>query len=953
MGTYGGTFPKLFNQAIGVKPSSFLLSKITLECDIPFSMSEFLYLTELKQDKIVTPEEVDKACQMLTSKKRFNNIDIDIFDFGAGKRLHFKLTANWILGKLKFEGIWFGKQRYMGLYVQQPGDVFDSMLHEESVKSIKKKLQDQGYFGCQIEDELIYNKKYKSIDARIKVDRGKRFFVKSVDFKIDKQKYQNLGEFLKKKFGNSLVGSSYTKKSFRKQAKGILNFLSRKGFISSHITLKKIINLKQRKLDLIFNIQMGKRKIIKFEGNKLFTEKKIKEDFIGFDQPEWLFSPDVISEQLRHEYYKKGYWDTVIDYQKKEDHGFLFLINEGAQVVLENVEVQDAKTHIPELPNIFWEDLLKSKFFDQEKLEQGIDKLRNFYLFQGFWDFKVVDRKFAYSSETKAYTVQIFIDKGVQRFWGGVEVDKISEREVGDFFKKYSPSTEDQLVPFDLNWLYEQRAFLLDHCKQLGFWYAEVEPELFEINLPNQDDTFENQAVKVFVRWRVVPGEKVKFGKILVRGNTKLPFKEILKEVKFKEGDDWSRRKIELTRSKLKRLDIFKSVQIQPYQMSKNIGEKPMILSLVDDDPLELRLRAGYFITSKNFLFKNQSTPKVGSSIIVKNPLNKADRFSLDFDWTRFERKFDTQYQLPSFFEYPAMTKIKGYANKYIQPRQIGKTDPAYTALQNGFLFGLNDEYKECYHWGINFGNEWMTTKNVHGYLDLSPDLIGKSVPYIFIEPSLVIDKLDDRLHPKKGSLSFLSLKMMAPEKIGIASARLQLEQSAFYPFYKDFVIGGRVRFGHVFRRDFQDIMPIERFYLGGPYSVRGYEIDSLPPLGLTEKDKDGKIIKQQTVYSEKDAPAPGVTREYTIQGGSSMINANLEIRTPIFKNFYGAVFQDIGALSQTGLGGFKVWFPTSGIGFRYKTPIGSIRFDVGWKWKKRFYDEGSYGWYLVIGEAF
>ena len=153
----------------------------------------------------------------------------------------------------------------------------------------------------------------------------------------------------------------------------------------------------------------------------------------------------------------------------------------------------------------------------------------------------------------------------------------------------------------------------------------------------------------------------------------------------------------------------------------------------------------------------------------------------------------------------------------------------------------------------------------------------------------------------------------MAPEKIGIASAKLQVEQSAFYPIYKDFVLGARIRFGHIFRRDFDDIMPIERFYLGGPYSVRGYEIDSLPPLGVTEKNAEGEIIRQYTAYQIKDSPPPGVTREYAIQGGSSMANVNLELRVPIFKNFYGAVFQDLGALSQTGLGGFKMWFPTSG----------------------------------------
>ena len=298
--------------------------------------------------------------------------------------------------------------------------------------------------------------------------------------------------------------------------------------------------------------------------------------------------------------------------------------------------------------------------------------------------------------------------------------------------------------------------FFLDHFKKLGFWYAEIEPELIEVDSGKANI----QGSKVFVRWKIDPGQKVKFGKVLLRGNTKLPFKEVLKKVKFKEGDDWSRKKIELTRNKLKRLDVFKSIQIQPYQMSKNVSEKPIILSLVDDDPLELRLRVGCFVTSKNIIqLKHQLTPKIGSSLILKNPLNKADRLSLDFDWTEFERKFDTQYQLPSFFGNPAMTKFKVYFNKYIQPVRIGKTDPAYTSLLNGFLIGLNDEYKECYHWGINVGNEWMTTKNIHGYLKLSADLVDVSAPYFFVEPSLVIDKLDDRLAPKKGSDEFCLIK--------------------------------------------------------------------------------------------------------------------------------------------------------------------------------------------------
>jgi len=76
------------------------------------------------------------------------------------------------------------------------------------------------------------------------------------------------------------------------------------------------------------------------------------------------------------------------------------------------------------------------------------------------------------------------------------------------------------------------------------------------------------------------------------------------------------------------------------------------------------------------------------------------------------------------------MTQFKVYANKYVQPVRIGKSNPAYTSLQNGFLVGLSDEYKECYHWGFNLGNEWIETKQVHGYLDLSKKLQNVFAPY-------------------------------------------------------------------------------------------------------------------------------------------------------------------------------------------------------------------------------
>jgi len=954
---YGGSFAELNHE----QESSFLLSKITFESDVPLSEQEFFYLTGLKASSFITKKKIDLAYKQLMIKRRFTAIDIDCSDYDTGKHIHFKLLGNWIVDKLSFSGITFGKQKYTALYAQHPGDTFDSTVHEESIKAIKKELRNEGYFDCTVVDELLYSKKSKSITINIKVKRKKSFRITDVNFELigteiaPKQKerlpfvatsstsesvvgltknIEYLTHLLSSKYKKPLLDIQYTKKKINKQIAKIRELLKRQGFFNSRIIMSRTIDHRVKTVALVIKIYLGKRKIIKFEGNTLFTEDTIKKEFLGEDQPDWLFSPDIITEQILHEYYKKGFWHTSMNYKKYGSVGFLFKIKEGSPVIINSVEVTEAKTGLPEAATFFWDELLKHRTFDQEILETCMGKLKNFYLSHGFWDFKIIEQRFMRNKKTGMYTIQLSISKEKQRFWGGFEVEGFKELETAEFFKKYTLQTTE-LVPFNSNWLQEQRVFLMSHFQKKGYWYVDVQPELLIFPVEHIDKP---NAIKIVVRWKIHLGKRVKFGKVIVRGNTKLSFKRIMKELKFKKGDVWSREKLDLTRKKLKRLDLFKSIQLQPHQLASRKSHKPVILTLIDDDPVELRLRAGYFLTSKNFLFKRQSTPKFGASLVVKNPTNRADKLSVNADWTRFDKNLNFAYQQPSPFDFTsAMGQFKGFANKYVQPVQVGESGSAYEATQYGFLFGLSDEYKQDYHWGLNIGNEWLRTTRVRGNLNLDPAYINKTLPYFFIEPTLIIDKLDDRVNTKKGTLGFYSLKTMFPENKGDISARLMIDQSAFYPVYNDVILAARIRFGHIFRRRFDHIMPSERFYLGGPYSVRGYEKDALPPLGKSIKIEDGK---PKTIY--------------TIQGGSSMINGNLELRFPLYKSLGMVLFQDVGALSQSGLPGFKgTWFPSSGFGLRYKTPIGAFRFDIGWKWKTKLPGESSYTWYLTLGEAF
>ncbi len=85
------------------------------------------------------------------------------------------------------------------------------------------------------------------------------------------------------------------------------------------------------------------------------------------------------------------------------------------------------------------------------------------------------------------------------------------------------------------------------------------------------------------------------------------------------------------------------------------------------------------------------------------------------------------------------------------------------------------------------------------------------------------------------------------------------------------------------------------------------------------------------------------------------MLNGNLELRFPLLGEFGGVLFQDVGILSGDNFADFKAenLLAGTGFGFRYNTPIGPLRFDIGWKWRITAPTERSFAWFLTLGQAF
>jgi outer membrane protein insertion porin family len=139
--------------------------------------------------------------------------------------------------------------------------------------------------------------------------------------------------------------------------------------------------------------------------------------------------------------------------------------------------------------------------------------------------------------------------------------------------------------------------------------------------------------------------------------------------------------------------------------------------------------------------------------------------------------------------------------------------------------------------------------------------------------------------------------------------------------------------------------IPIEsRFFAGGGNSVRGYRENSLGPLGSNGEPRGGRV--------------------------TLLTNAELRFPIPVLAryNFGAAVFLDGGtawnSFEEISLSDFRItadradvtrrdYMYGAGFGFRYYTPVGPLRFDIGFPLKKTDDIDFDYRIHISLGQIF
>ena len=929
-------YADIIDQAL---PASFYLKTLSYESDIQFQAAEFKYLMDMQEDMEVTGARLKQGLSYLIKKRQFETIIVSARQGTDGYHIHLQIKGGWVLYNVILHGILLGKERYRQYYTIEAGELFDQAAHQRSLQKIKEVFAQEGYFNARVEERLDYDEITKAVTVHIWLARNKQFSIQDVvldirgEVYIEPQEQQLLQTKIKKQYLQKLHKAYYSKQLINDQCAELRRYLVREGYCNVDLELGEKFNRETSTVTLTITVQLHKKRLFVFVGNAFFTHDQLLDSTLVFGRSSSLLPATFLSEEIINMYKNKGFWDVTVE-TREEANRYFFIIKEGERARIVDVEIQGVShSALADLIKRYFADILKAEWYDDDVIKNALEDMVNWYVREGFLECRIVKKEYVPRDEHR-YALVITLDEGIRSYFNDVVIDGYPELRDMGLFRAITHRKER--IPFNMESVQNQRAWLLNYFRSKGYLYVDLNPDIVR------------DGDGVTLRWIVDTGaqEAVRFGKIVVQGAGTFPFNYVLREMQFKQGELWDRDKIKNSLAALKKLDVFESVRMHPYDVIKHEHEKAVMVKVQPDQRYEVRLRGGLAMqqVSKEFSFY-KLTYRAGGSFWIKNPFNCGDKLGLDVDSSFAERKIVAEYHRPWLGSMPIETIVQAYDNQFQQPGAVGDRKNIYQVNQIGSLIGVRKEHEHI-NVGGNIGFEWMETvisdrelfaDRVARAINFEPNLLDKKIPYFRFEPSITVDYVDNRLTPRKGVFILYSLKGMVPmsRQLGLEGyfVRFLLEQSFYIPI-DPVVLAFRVRLGHVFHKDFSSIMPSERFYLGGANSLRGYERDLAPPLGVFEDPKRGP--------------------QYVPQGGKSMANIIIEMRFPLYKSLGMAIFQDMGALSSNAFKDIpeRGLLYSTGFGLRYETPIGPVRFDLGWRWKEDP-AQPSYAWFLTLGQAF
>jgi outer membrane protein insertion porin family len=650
---------------------------------------------------------------------------------------------------------------------------------------------------------------------------------------------------------------------------------------------------------VIITITLEERQPIRsviFEGNDAISDKVLLREIQT--QEEELYDPLIIREDrdvIRGLLLKDGYPFSKVGSRLVGDLknlSVVFEIEEGPQVLIQSVGFVGAGSiaseeilKIMQLNPRTFLGIGQSGKFDPRLLETDLNQIREYYFLNGYFDAQVSLGRQEYTEGLQHMQLVISVDEGPRYRVGSVEFEFTGEHTLSsDDLRSVCSVTAGS--EWDGTKIKEDAEAIRKLFNDQAFIDASVDPTVI----------YPLEGEDVTLKYLVSQGSKAKVGEIQIRGNRSTKDEVIRRQLEVYPGEEFSPSQIQDSLSNLYRLQYFNG--IRPYfDTSDAAGDRPVVFELAEGSTGRALFGVGY----------STSTGILGNIAIEKRNFDITDwptsLTDIPGSFTGAGQKLVLEAQPGS--------EYSRYRLQFFEPYLAGSHNSLRVSAFRSVL--LRQNYTEDRNSaGITLGRLFDRELKIRGEVGIRREKVtienivaGAPAVIVDSEGKTPLTALDLRFdwdqrvfRPDVGAVDGWNAESTFTRMGGALGGDLDLNKvelsfGLFQTIYEKtdnlrHVLAFKNNFGIVESYGDSSFIPIfERYYLGGPRSLRGFDYRGAGP-------------------SENGIETGGAVRHFgTLEYSWPLVDSN--IRGTLFADF-GNLADDADAFSlddyRLGVGG-------------------------------------------------
>lgn len=604
--------------------------------------------------------------------------------------------------------------------------------------------------------------------------------------------------------------------------------------------------------------------------NRIILEgnKRIKNDKI---EPEIKLSPRQIYSRAKVRadvarivelYKRQGRFAAVVEPkmvqldQNRVD--IVFEINEGPKSkvrqinILGNEVFSDGKlrSEMVTKQSRWYRIFSSGTSYDPDRLAFDQYKLRQFYLTEGYADFRVVSAVAELTPDKQDFIITYVVEEGERYKLGDVKV----ESEIRDF---NGEALQKTLPMHNGDWYNAKQVentveSLSESAGLFGYAFAEVDPDI----VPNKE------AKTLDITFKVAESPRVFVERVDINGNTLTQDKVVRREFRLNEGDAFNGIAVKRTADRIKSLGYFQD-DLEVEQSQGSAADRIVLTANVEEKATgELSLSAG-FSSIESFIFQG--------SIKQRNFRGKGQELRADVSYSSYSKSANLGFTEPYLFDRSIALSgdiFRRDVNSYnfYNSERTTTYENVTTGLQLRTGVPINEYIYFQGRYGlsqddVSLDSSYYSDLDGNGTLECDPSLAGRYLCDALgkrltsaVGYTLLFDNRDNRLRPTRGqSLS------ISQDFAGLGGSVRYIKSIARADKYwkvsdSGFILGLSAEGGYIHPLEnrgsaalgIDDVRLTDRFFLGEP-QIRGFDIRGVGPrvqrLFYTGEVQNGVVV--------------------------------------------------------------------------------------------------------------